>query len=57
MDESQPLLGHAAEYEPQASNQQFVDFDPNGDAENPLEWPRAYKNGVVSLLAFMAFTV
>ncbi|KAF7943857.1 uncharacterized protein EAE97_005927 [Botrytis byssoidea] len=34
-----------------------VDFNPNGDPENPLEWPKAYHNGVILLLAFMAFTV
>ncbi|QSZ36412.1 hypothetical protein DSL72_006289 [Monilinia vaccinii-corymbosi] len=34
-----------------------IDFDPNGDAENPLEWPKAYHNGVIMLLAFMAFIV
>lgn len=34
-----------------------IDFNPNGDPENPLEWPKAYHNGVISLLACMAFTV
>jgi hypothetical protein len=57
MEESQPLLGHEAEYQIHATSQTLVDFDPKGDAENPLEWPKAYKNGVVALLAFMAFTV
>ncbi|KAL2155758.1 hypothetical protein VTH82DRAFT_500 [Thermothelomyces myriococcoides] len=35
----------------------IVDFDPSGDAENPLEWPTSFKWVVVSILAFMAFTV
>jgi hypothetical protein len=35
----------------------IVDFDPNGDAENPLEWPTPFKWAVVSMLAVMAFTV
>ncbi|KAF7864105.1 hypothetical protein EAF04_007070 [Stromatinia cepivora] len=34
-----------------------IDFNPGGDPENPLEWPKAYHNGVTLLLAFMAFTV
>ncbi|KAK0704564.1 major facilitator superfamily domain-containing protein [Lasiosphaeris hirsuta] len=34
-----------------------VDFDPNGDVDNPLEWPIAYKWGIVALMALMAFTV
>ncbi|KAK4043876.1 major facilitator superfamily domain-containing protein [Parachaetomium inaequale] len=35
----------------------IVDFDPRGDAENPLDWPAPFKWAVVSMLAFMAFTV
>ncbi|KAK4098862.1 MFS general substrate transporter [Parathielavia hyrcaniae] len=35
----------------------IVDFDPHGDAENPLEWPTPFKWAVVSMLALMAFTV
>ncbi|KAK4187147.1 major facilitator superfamily domain-containing protein [Podospora australis] len=35
----------------------IIDFDPNGDAENPLEWPTAFKWSIVTILAFMAFTV
>ena len=58
MDETQPLLGHVVEeYQHHVPDQQLVDFDPKGDPENPLDWPKAYKNGVVFLLAFMAFTV
>ena len=57
MDETEPLLGHVIEYQNRTTDKPVVDFDPNGDPENPLEWPRAYKLGVVFLLAFMAFTV
>ncbi|KAI1762961.1 MFS general substrate transporter [Hypoxylon sp. FL1150] len=62
MDETQPLLQdvHLVYDERDATvvpNKDIVDYDPNGDAENPLEWPKAYKWGIVSLLAFMAFTV
>ncbi|KND92413.1 putative transporter [Tolypocladium ophioglossoides CBS 100239] len=34
-----------------------ADFDPNGDPDNPREWPDPFKWGIVALLAFMAFTV
>ncbi|OTA57683.1 major facilitator superfamily transporter [Hypoxylon sp. EC38] len=61
MDETQPLLQDAhlvyVEREDDPSSKDIVDFDPNGDAENPMEWPNAYKWGIVALLAFMAFTV
>jgi len=57
MDETQPLLGHTQEQQPQITNVPIVDFDPDGDADNPMDWSRAYKAGVVTLLAFMAFTV
>ncbi|RFU27848.1 hypothetical protein B7463_g8505, partial [Scytalidium lignicola] len=58
MDEAQPLLG--PNHEPQQQHTEthtLVDFDPNGDPENPMDWPKAYKMGVVALLALMAFTV
>jgi hypothetical protein len=32
-----------------------VDF-PERDNDNPLEWKRGYKRGIIFLLAFMAFT-
>ncbi|KAF2726731.1 major facilitator superfamily transporter [Polyplosphaeria fusca] len=35
----------------------ILGFDPNGDPENPREWPAAYKWAIVSLLACTAFTV
>lgn len=61
MDETQPLLQDANlvydERPDDAPNKDIVDFNPDGDEENPLEWPTAYKWGMVSLLAFMAFTV
>lgn len=62
MDESQPLLRQPLLRqitEPQLPtvNDQQVDFDPSGDPDNPLDWSKAYKMGVVFLLALMAFTV
>lgn len=62
MDETQPLLRDASPDGLENNNddrlaKDLVDFDPLGDAENPLDWPRAYKWGIVALLAFMAFTV
>lgn len=33
------------------------DFNPNGDVDNPLEWPTPFKWGIVLLLAMTAFTV
>lgn len=60
MDEQQPLLdsshGHSAEQEHNGKHT-LVEFDPNGDPDNPLEWPTRYKWSIVLLLAFMAFTV
>ncbi|TGJ85849.1 hypothetical protein E0Z10_g2925 [Xylaria hypoxylon] len=61
MDETQPLLAdvHLVDTErcDEVSHKDIVDFDVDGDAENPMEWPAAYKWGIVSLLSFMAFTV
>lgn len=62
MDETQPLLQDAHlvytdEIQDDGLNKDIVDFNPDGDAENPMEWPSAYKWGIVSLLAFMSFTV
>jgi len=34
-----------------------LDFDLNGDLDNPQEWPTPYKWTLVALLAMMAFTV
>ncbi|GAW10786.1 hypothetical protein ANO14919_001210 [Xylariales sp. No.14919] len=61
MDETQPLLAdvHLVDTErcDEVSHKDIVDFNVEGDAENPMEWPAAYKWGVVFLLSFMAFTV
>ncbi|KAK3711305.1 hypothetical protein LTR37_009685 [Vermiconidia calcicola] len=35
----------------------IVDFDPKGDPDNPMDWPKRYRWCIVLLLAFMAFTV
>ncbi len=58
MDETQPLLPDIdADVHPDPADKDIVDFDPSGDHENPQDWPKAYKWGIVALLAFMAFTV
>jgi hypothetical protein len=57
MDEAQPLLVNIDEQQQRPGDQLLVDFNPNGDPDNPMDWSRAYKLGVVSLLALMAFTV
>ena len=69
MDETQPLLqpilqeARQREPEPVSSGGLagkdviIVSFDPDGDAENPLEWSRTFRWFIVALLAFMAFTV
>ncbi len=64
MDETLPLLVN--EIVPTATPDSRIDdlakcdvvrFNPEGDAENPLDWPKAYKWGIVLLLALMHFTV
>jgi hypothetical protein len=60
IDERQPLLGNTIAQTQEIEHNQhdhLVEFDPNGDPENPLEWPVAFKWGIVALLALMAFTV
>ncbi|KAI1848884.1 hypothetical protein JX266_005312 [Neoarthrinium moseri] len=61
MDETQPLLPESHQVpipeQDQIADKDTVTFDPRGDAENPLDWPAAYKWSIVGLLAFMAFTV
>lgn len=65
MSERQPLLVDqqtTQRYDGDNSNENLtskhlIDFDPNGDPENPREWPSAFKWTLVSLLACMAFTV
>jgi hypothetical protein len=61
MDERAPLIRSitadtAEEDFPELDCVESVKFDPAGDPECPLDWPWAYKWGVVSLLAFMSFT-
>lgn len=61
MDETEPLLanreGHVEpDQYPDLSQVEAVGFDPAGDPANPLDWPKSYKWGIVSLLAFMSFT-
>ncbi|KAJ5053846.1 uncharacterized protein L3040_000137 [Drepanopeziza brunnea f. sp. 'multigermtubi'] len=41
----------------EVAGQKLVVFDPQGDAENPMDWSRKYKLGIVSLLGLMAFVV
>ena len=57
LDERQPLLHNESARHYDDATKDLVDFDPNGDPEDPLQWPNAYKWSVVSLLAVMAFTV
>lgn len=60
MDETVPLLRDEALDVPikaARTDPNIVDFDPKGDSENPRDWPTTYKWGIVSLLAFMSFTV
>ena len=60
MDERQPLLRDGDADSEQNGNDVkhgVVRFDPNGDPLNPQDWPKAYRWGIVLLLAFMAFTV
>lgn len=64
MDETTPLLPDAAtapiprdDQLHRVPSKDFVDFDPNGDDENPLDWPQSYKWVIVALLSIMAFTV
>ncbi len=61
MDETAPLLVGAecevGERYDEDARKDIVDFDPEGDAENPMEWPAAYKWSIVALIALTAFTV
>lgn len=58
-DETQALLGNeTSRYDgADGKKEEVINFDPNGDEENPMDWPTMYKWGIVALLAFMAFTV
>ena len=56
--EQQPLLQATPDLEDGIKHTEVIlDFDPNGDSENPKEWPVVFKWGIVLLLACMAFTV
>ncbi|KAI1420810.1 MFS transporter [Xylaria sp. FL1777] len=63
MDETQPLLAEVRIVDTErchddgVAHKDIIDFDVSGDPENPMEWPTAYKWGVVLLLCLMAFTV
>ncbi|CAG8946529.1 unnamed protein product [Penicillium salamii] len=50
--ESESSSRSSFEYSPDA-----IEFDRNGDPDNPLEWPSSYKWGIVALLSFMGFTI
>lgn len=51
MDETSPLLRSVT----LDKESDLIDFDSNGDAENPLDWPSTYRWTITALLAFMAF--
>lgn len=56
--ERQPLLPEETPRVQQENGKpNVVRFDPNGDPDNPLEWPIGYRWCITLLLAFMAFTV
>ncbi|QDS71199.1 hypothetical protein FKW77_010266 [Venturia effusa] len=64
MSETDPLLrsrsnDQAIIDDPQEEEDAFQDaeFQSEGCFDNPMNWPRSYKWGVIALLAFMAFTV
>jgi len=61
MDETQPLLQNQgrvySDRQDLATAKDIVQFDSDGDPDNPREWQRSYKRFIVFLLAFMAFTV
>lgn len=56
--EQEPLLhGEPIAQQQDNAKSNIVRFDPNGDPDNPLDWPVKYRWGITILLAFMAFTV
>ncbi len=61
IEETEPLLRNTSLVDEgpdgAAIGKDVVDFDRIFDSENPQDWPKAYKWGIVALLAFMAFTV
>ncbi|EXJ78448.1 hypothetical protein A1O1_08848 [Capronia coronata CBS 617.96] len=60
-DETQPLLrqrtADSVDNKSVTQDDVVVDFDADGDDENPLDWRPAYKWGIVALLSFISFTV
>ncbi|GAB1743061.1 hypothetical protein NU219Hw_g8756t1 [Hortaea werneckii] len=58
-DEEQPLLqsDRATQTSHHATQDRDADFDLEGDQDDPRQWPMAYRWGLVSLLALMAFTI
>lgn len=60
LEEAAPLLLEAGDESCGILNgdsQDTINFNPNGDPDNPLEWPAPFKRGIVALLAFTGFTV
>lgn len=68
VDETEPLLGFADNelsrshtnppviHDPNKPSR-IVDFDPNGDPENPQEWSPGFKWACTAILTWMAFNV
>ena len=60
-EETRPLLHNPEATDNEsikaANGKDVISFDPNGDPENPRDWPKSYKWSIVLLLAFTAFTV
>lgn len=55
--ERQPLLDSQNQNQNNGKQKHIVDFDPNGDEGNPMEWPKKYRWVIVFFLSFMATTV
>ncbi|KAF2767085.1 MFS general substrate transporter [Teratosphaeria nubilosa] len=61
MDETEPLLGSTPEqicHSHEDNRKMTTDLDfAQDDPANPRNWSKAYKRGIIALLAFMSFTV
>lgn len=60
MDETVPLLPDEVLEIPiksTSTDPNIVDFGSEGNTENPRDWAKNYKWGIVALLAFMSFAV
>ena len=55
--ERQPLLESQHRNQDNGKQKHIVDFDPNGDEGNPMEWTKKYRWIIVFFLSFMATTV